>query len=103
MVKQFSFSVDVGKPKGFTHRTRGMYQVAARNEKEARKFLQRAIGFGSIGKGHEISEEFFRQDHDMSGRTLTRWKLPYGTVKKFFLIDYSTEEAKRETDKVENK
>ena len=97
MVKQFSFTVDAGKPKGFTHRTKGLYQVAAKTEKEARKILQRAIGFGSIGKGHEIEEEFFRNDHDMSGRKLTRWKLPYGTVKKFFWIDYSTEETEHAT------
>lgn len=99
MVKQFSFVVDKGKPIGLAHSTAGLYQVAAKNEKEARKMLQKAIGFGSIGKAHIIDESFFRQDYDMSGRKVTRWKLPYGSIKKFFWFDYDTSEVKHANDK----
>lgn len=46
-VNQYVCLVDTYKPVQFKHSTAGRYRVGALNEREAVKFLQKAIGFGS--------------------------------------------------------
>lgn len=45
--------------------TAGRYIVCAKNKKEAKELLQKAIGFGSVSVYYEVSSEGFRQEKDL--------------------------------------
>lgn len=47
-VKQYVCLVDTYRRPSRWRNTRGRYRVGAKNEKEARRLLQKAIGFGSV-------------------------------------------------------
>ena len=68
--KNYICLVDYYKPLYLQRRTRGRYRVGAKNEKEAKQFVQKAIGFGSVMVYYQASEllvdykEVFREKYN---------------------------------------
>lgn len=65
MMEKYICLVDAHRTSCTRRNTSGRYIVCAKNEKEAKKILQKAIGFGSISVYYNVADCGFAQEKQL--------------------------------------